>query len=182
MKVSIGPYKNDDSPRREEVVIHDYDTWNMDHTLAMIILPMLKQLKATKHGVPVIDYKDMPEHLQYISRKYDERARTDMIDQLQPIEYDDLSEHEFQRQIKCWDWIIDEMIWSFEQILDDDNDKQFFSGVSDIYWEKLDDGMSEMKWGPNDTFKIDREGLAKHNERIENGLTLFGKYYRSLWD
>ena len=182
MKVWIGPYKESDSSRKEEIAIHDYDTWNMDHTLAMIILPMLKQLKETKHGVPVIDHEDMPEHLQYISRKYDQRARTDMIDQLQPIEYDDLSEHEFQRQIKCWNWIMDEMIWAFEQILDDDNDKQFFSGVSDIYWEELEDGMSEMKLGPNDTFQIDREGLAKHNKRIGNGLKLFGKYYRSLWD
>lgn len=182
MKISIGPYKDDNTPRREEVVIHNYDTWNMDHTLALIILPMLKQLKETKHGVPVIDHEDMPEHLQYISRKYDQRARTDMIDQLQPIEYDDLSEHEFQRQIKCWDWIMDEMIWAFEQILDDDNDKQFYSGESDIYWEELENGMSEMKRGPNDTFKIDHESLAKHNERIGNGLTLFGKYYRSLWD
>ena len=182
MKVFIDDYSDDSSSRREEIVIHEYDTWNMDYTLALIILPMLKQLKNTKHGVPHISYEDMPEHLQYIEKKYDLRARYDMVDQLKPIEYDDLSELEFQQQIKCWDWIIDEMIWSFEQILDDDNDKQFFSGESDIYWEKLENGYSEMKRGPNDTFQIDHEGLAKHNKRIQNGLTLFGKYYRSLWD
>ena len=182
MKVWIGPYKEGDSSRKEEIAIHDYDTWNMDHTLAMIILPMLKQLKETKHGVPTIDYEDMPEHLQYIRRADDPRAIYDMIDQSQQPEWDDLNEIEFQRQIKCWNWIMDEMIWAFEQILDDDNDKQFFSGVSDIYWEELENGMSEMKWGPNDTFKVDREGLAKHNARIGNGLKLFGKYYRSLWD
>lgn len=182
MKIFIGPYKNDDTPRKEEIVIHDYDTWSMDHTLALIILPMLKQLKATKHGVPYVDYEDMPEHLRYIPRQYDQRARTDMIDQLQPIEYDDLAEIEFQQQVKCWDWMIGEMIWAFEQILDDDNDKQFYSGKSDTYWVKLKNGFSEMKRGPKDTFQIDHEGLAKHNKRIENGLTLFGKYYRSLWD
>ena len=156
MKISIGPYKEDGTPRKEEIHIHEYDTWNMDDTLAMIILPMLKQLKETKHGVPMIDYEDMPEHLQYIEKKYDQRARYDMIDQIQPMEYDDLSELEFQRQLKCWDWIMDEMIWAFEQILDNDNDKQFYSGESDIYWEELENGMSEMKWGPNDTFQIDR--------------------------
>jgi hypothetical protein len=173
MKVCIGPYKEN---RKEQIHIHDYDTWNMDDTLAMIIVPMLKQLKATKHGVPIIDYEDMPEHLQYIRREWDPRAIGDLFN---GTGYND---DEFQRQQECWNWMMDEMIWAFEQILDGDNDKQFFSGVSDIYWEELENGMSEMKWGPNDTFKIDHEGLAKHNARIGNGLTLFGKYYRSLWD
>lgn len=34
------------------VKIDRWDTWSMDHTLAHIILPMLKQLKATNHGHP----------------------------------------------------------------------------------------------------------------------------------
>lgn len=34
------------------VKIDKWDTWSMDHTLAHIILPMLKQLKATNHGYP----------------------------------------------------------------------------------------------------------------------------------
>lgn len=77
---------------------------------------------------------------------------------------------------------MDEMIWAFERIVDDDDEEQFYSGESDIYWEQLENGMLEMKRGPKDTFRIDHEGMAKHNKRIENGLTLFGKYYRSLWD
>jgi hypothetical protein len=39
-----------------------------------------------------------------------------------------------------------------------------------------------MEKGPNDTFKVDHNGMNKHNERINNGLRLFGKYYRNLWD
>lgn len=39
-------------PRVEYIKIDKYDTWGMDTTLALIIVPMLKQLKATKHGVP----------------------------------------------------------------------------------------------------------------------------------
>ena len=41
--------------RRKQKVsirIDKHDTWSMDHTLAPIILPMLKQLKATNHGYP----------------------------------------------------------------------------------------------------------------------------------
>ena len=149
MKVYIGPYKENDSPRKESIHLHDYDTWNMDHTLALIALPMLKQLKATKHGVPYMDYEDMPEHLQYIPRAYDGRAIYDMFDQMQQPEWDDLHETEFQRQVKVWDWIIDEMIWSMEQVLED---------------------------------SIEHELDTEHHDRVYNGLKLFGKYYRSLWD
>jgi len=168
MKITIGPYKDDDTPRREEIRIHDYDTWDMDHTLALIILPMLKQLKATKHGAPNVDSEDVPYELRmphgWYEEKYSVNGETDP--------------HFFDR----WDYVMDEMIWSFEQILDDDNDEQFYSGKSDVYWEKLENGYSEMKRGPQDTFQIDREGMEKHHRRIGNGLTLFGKYYRSLWD
>ena len=36
------------------VHIDDFDTWSMDHTLAYIIEPMLKQLKETKQGGPYV--------------------------------------------------------------------------------------------------------------------------------
>ena len=142
MKVEIGPYKEDDSPRKESVHLHDYDTWNMDHTLALIALPMLKQLKETKHGVPYMDYEDMPEHLQYDRRQYDPRAVGDLFNN-----WDDF-DREFERQVKVWEWMMDEMIFAMEQVIDDDI-------------EHIDDMIFE---------------------RIANGLKLFGKYYRSLWD
>ena len=49
MKVRIGPYRKN---RAEHVEIEPHDTWSMDCTLAMIIHPMLVQLKATQHGHP----------------------------------------------------------------------------------------------------------------------------------
>jgi hypothetical protein len=42
MKVYIGPYKKTSDERKIDVRIDKYDTWNMDSTLAYIILPMLK--------------------------------------------------------------------------------------------------------------------------------------------
>lgn len=174
MKVHIGPYKNDNDLRKEEIHIHDYDTWNMDHTLALIIHPMLKQLKVTKHGVPYIDYEDMPEHLQYVRRAYDPRAIYDMIDQSLQPEWDDLNEMEFQRQIKCWDWIIDEMIWAFEQIIADDHEGQFYDYSSIDKNDTIENAIKNLK--------VDHDGLEKHHARIYNGLKLFGKYYQSLWD
>ena len=50
--------------RKIKIHIDDYDTWSMDHTLALIILPMLKQLKATKHGSCFVNDEDVPIHMQ----------------------------------------------------------------------------------------------------------------------
>jgi hypothetical protein len=51
-------------PRWTYVKIDRWDTWSMDHTLAEIILPMLKQLNETKHGAPHTDDEDVPEYLR----------------------------------------------------------------------------------------------------------------------
>jgi hypothetical protein len=54
------------SKRKIDIRIDTHDTWSMDHTLGLIILPMLKQLKETKHGSPFVDDVDVPEELQYL--------------------------------------------------------------------------------------------------------------------
>lgn len=61
MKVNIGPYPDKDNVKRiVEIQIDKYDTWNLDNTLAMIILPCLKQLRDTTHGYPasLANYKE----------------------------------------------------------------------------------------------------------------------------
>jgi hypothetical protein len=80
------------------------------------------------------------------------------------------------------------MIWSFEQLNDDDNDAQFHTGVHDkksvaCAWD--DNGkatMYQMVDGENDTSHFDVDGYTAHHAKIQVGLTLFGKYYRNLWD
>ena len=49
--------------RQVYVKIDKFDTWSMDHTLANIVLPMLKQLKQTKRGSPKVDDFDCPQQL-----------------------------------------------------------------------------------------------------------------------
>lgn len=48
-------------PRVEYVKIDRWDTWDMRSTLAPIIIPMLKQLKETKHGIPSSLIRDESE-------------------------------------------------------------------------------------------------------------------------
>jgi hypothetical protein len=155
-------------PKIDYVKIDYWDTWSMDSTLSPIILPMLKQLHKDKHGAPFTDDADVPERL---------RSTTKAAIRSKKNTWDTDCNH-----FKRWDWIMDEMIWAFEQLCNDDHDAKFFSGESDIEWEKNDDGTSTMKRGPKDTRKFDRKGYTKHQERISNGTRLFGKYYQALWD
>ena len=52
MKISIGKYPKKDGEQKKSIRIDPWDTWSMDHTLAEIIHPMLKQLRKTAHGAP----------------------------------------------------------------------------------------------------------------------------------
>jgi hypothetical protein len=153
--------------RTIKVHIDRWDTWDMDHTLAYIVLPMLKQLKATKHGAPQVDIDDVPKHLKPTKKAlaaYNKDGTTD--------------EQFFER----WDWVMSEMIFAFETKVNDGWEDQFETGESDIQWKTLEGGMSQMVEGPKHTRVYDWEGRKKYEERIANGFRLFGKYYQSLWD
>jgi len=145
--------------RRTYVRIDRWDTWSMDHTLATIIVPMLKQLKATKHGAPQVNDSDVPEHLQSTSAPAKENDW-------------DVDDNHFKR----WDWVLDEMIWAFEQKIDDNSDDQFYTHPTED--EKRGKSFQEQI----ELIKIDREGLDLWQERKSNGFRLFGKYYEALWD
>ena len=153
---------------KDVIEIDYYDTWSMDQTLSPIILPMLKQLKATKHGYGLIEDEDVPKHLQSIYAL--------------PKDQWDLDGNAEAR----YEWVLDEMIWAFEQLNNDDHDEQFWIQHPEIDWEAMKDPFAEgektreLKWKVEG--KLDHKGLMAHNERIDNGLRLFGKYFRTLWD
>src|SRR6056300_774523 len=157
-----------DSKKKRKIEIHidPWDTWSMDHTLAYIVLPMLKQLKETKHGAPYVDPKDCPEELKpkKLTKKQKDNGETD-------------STH-FER----WDWVLDEMIFAFDSKVNDGWEDQFETGESDLQMKKLEDGNYQMVEGPKHTREYDWEGRKKYTERIQNGFRLFGKYYENLWD
>lgn len=156
-------------PWNKDVVKIDYwDTWSMDQSLAPIILPMLKQLKATKRGYGMIDDEDVPKHLQSIYALPKETC-----------EWDGNAEARY-------DWVLDEMIWAFEQLNDDEHDAKFWITKPEMDWDAMTEPFKEgeksreVKWIVEG--KLDSEGLKSHNERIQRGLTLFGKYLTTLWD
>lgn len=145
-------------PKIDYVKIDKWDTWSMDYTLSHIIVPMLKQLKETKHGAPFVDDEDVPEELKSTSAPPKED------------EYDVDGNH-----FKRWDWILGEMIWAFEQNIDTNSEEKFFDHAE---WDEKEKDINKNLH----KIKIDREGLDAHQNRKSNGFRLFGKYYQGLWD
>lgn len=188
MKVYIGPYPEKyDEPRVVSVELNNYDTWSVNTTLAHIIVPMLKQLKDTTHGAPIIKDEDVPEELRSTSAPPKENEW-------------DIDDNHFKR----WEWVMDEMIWAFSQQIDDSEMESFYTGDQDylmvpvdkdgnalappVKWEA--DGMElpegavgwALEHGPNHTYTCDDVGLAAYQARKDNAFRLFGKYYENLWD
>jgi hypothetical protein len=144
--------------RNIKVKIHDYDVWGMDHTLSLIIHPMLLRLKDCKQGSPFVDDTDVPEDIRSTSAA--------------PKENDwDTDEHFHTR----WAWVMDELLWTFEQIKDDTWEDQYHIDNGEM---NFDEGKMVWKREP----VIDWEGRKKHQARIDNGLRLFGRYFQGLWD
>jgi len=146
-------------PEIKYVKIDRWDTWSMDHTLADIILPMLKQLQAIKHGGPFVADEDVPDELKSTSAPPKEN------------EWDTDDNH-----FKRWDWILDEMIFAFECKTDDSWQDKFRSGEHDIKsvaceWdENGKPKMYKMEKGPKDTYECDYDGIELVQKRITNGF------------
>ena len=164
-------------PKINYVKIDRYDTWSMDHTLAHIILPMLKQLKEKQHGAGYVDDEDVPEGIGLRSTEALPKEN----------EWDTDSNH-FER----WNWVMNEMIFAFECKIDDSWEDAFREGEIDMLWVPVDVHGNEvprgehkyfrMKDGPKNTYKCDYDGMKVVQNRIDNGFRLFGRYYQNLWD
>jgi hypothetical protein len=153
--------------RKVKIRIDNYDTWSMDHTLSLIIHPMLVQMKATKHGSPFVDDEDVPEHLRSTAAPplTEEEKNYGGTDSL----------HEAR-----WDWILDEMIWAFYQEANEDPDAPESPSA---YTRKIMDGVP-FDESPENRVSWEKfhEENAKFDKRKANAFKLFGRYYRALWD
>ena len=142
--MAVERWINDRYERRVDVKLHDYDIWSMDDTLSHVILPMLKLLREKKHGYPHVDDADVPEHLRSTAAP---ALTQKQIDTACP---DD-------NGAPRWEWVLNEMIWAFEQMDPDADDGFFANGY---------DHAGHMTW----------------QERKTRGFALFGKYFEALWD
>ena len=178
MKAKIGKFYKGKPDRKININIENFDTWNLDHTLALIILPALIQLKETKHGIPA---------------NFAEVGGEDYSDQDSFDFYKETHNESFNEKVKEWNEVLDKMIWSFQQIALEDYDEQYHHGKAEYDWVKTDKQFPNPISGKiEDTYQMvdknpnehwyDHVGHQLHEQRIQEGLELFGKYYRSLWD
>lgn len=160
--------------RREIVKIDGYDCWNLDNTLAMIIAPSLVKLREIKHGSPCVSDEDVPEHL-HSGKTVDEQFGPDVDD----------NHH------NRWQYVLDEMIFAFEQAAKGDYGEYAFHHNSDqlamSFKPSEFNGLSSIEFDyqkdpARPKYYVDQEGKEAHMARVRNGFRLFGKYYQSLWD
>ena len=90
--------------RKVSIRIDPYDIWNADQTIAMVVVPVLKQLRNSPYAGCHIYVDDVPERL---------RPQVDNDSAEDPTYLD------------RWHWVLDEMIWTFEIYASEDT----FDGV-----------------------------------------------------
>jgi hypothetical protein len=179
MKVNIGKYPKKSIRRKINVQIDKYDSWSLDHTLALIIYPALLQLKASKQGVPSEFVNDVG------GEDYSQQDSFDF--------YKESHTEAFNEACKKWDEVLEKMIWSFGELIKDDYEQQYHHGKSEWDFVESDkmfpnplSGVMEKTYQMVDknpeAHWWDKEGQFLHEERMQEGFELFGKYFRNLWD
>ena len=137
--------------QRIERGFDDTECWNLDTTIAQFVLPRLKHFKENTNGYPGND--EIPT---------------------------------FEK----WNEVLDKMIYAFDHIVNEDKydeEKQKRHGVDflEMYgFEKQEDGSALMVETP----KYNKQAMENYRkeqfedmEKVNEGLQLFGKYFRSLW-
>jgi hypothetical protein len=158
MQVKLGRFPKGDTERKISIKIDKWDTWNADHSIALIAVPLLIQLKETKHGSPKVDDDDVPEHLWSTAAPAKENDW-------------DTDDNWHLR----WDYVMDEMIYALQEIANYNKGEEIFWDNSEV--DETQDIMHQVN-----AIKLDEEGRDAYQKRIQKGLVLFGKYFQGLWD
>lgn len=176
MKASLGKYRKTRG-RKITVEISPEDTWGLDFTLALVILPALIQLRQTKNGVP---------------NDFAEVGGEDWSSQESFDFYKETYDESFNHQVEEWDTVMDKMIWSFQQIAIENYDSKYHHGKHDVDWVPSgtmfnpvtgkNEACAEMVDKDPNGHWYDYEGHQEHERRIQEGIDLFAKYFRNLWD
>ena len=169
----------------------DSDCWNLPQAIAKFILPRIKHLRqnynslANRHHL-IIDDKIVPYVGEQNNFEFNEALgcykdkTTGMGISLDEKEYE---------------YILDEIIFSLQMIVDEDNIDINLDRLYEVYPEGFDpiedrqmfltpqvDGTSLVEFESKDNIQPDYSKLNKAYERQRNGLILLGLYFKDLWD
>ena len=138
-------------------LIHGFDyrdTWSLDYSLAKWMLPRLKYLKEHKQGVPCEFFGGSLEYQE--------------------------SDKGFKDAEERWARVLDEIIWTFDFLLNMDDIHFKVCYPEDYDFGFKTDGCSKLIW--NDDRKPDLDKFKPYMKRFENGMILFAKNIQNLWD
>ena len=169
----------------------DSDCWNLPQSTAKFLLPRIKHLRqnynslANRHHL-LIDNKIVPYVGQQDNFEFNEKlgSYTDKTTGL-GISLDQ----------KEYEYILDEIIFALQTILDEDNINVSLEEVYEVYpqgfdpikdrqmfLEKQEDGTYLVEFERKENIQPDYSKLNKAYERQRNGLLLLGLYFKDLWD
>ncbi|MCX7593143.1 MAG: hypothetical protein N2235_05185 [Fischerella sp.] len=195
MEVKIGDYPPEEDPlaqREISIKIDRWDTWSLDHTLALIILPALKEFRKNIRGYPSCFSNSVG-------------GNEDWDPQLNFDFYQETAKDYSKVPAELWAKTIDKMIWSFEHIAGkysqnlsepDKNWEDFYiitpsvvkegKTIEDMFIPVDPENVEEGYTLSDDYYEQQRvddwEGRKRHEEMIQEGLNLFAKYYQNLWN
>ena len=169
----------------------DSDCWNLPQSTAKFLLPRMKHLRQNYHSLAnrhhlLIDGKIVP----YVG---------------------DEKNFDFNKELGCYtdkttglgisldekeyEYILNEMIFALQMIVDEDDINVSLEEVYEVYPKGFDpikdrqmfltrqeDGTSLVEFETKDNIQPDYSKLNKAYERQRNGLMLLGLYFKDLWD
>jgi hypothetical protein len=169
----------------------DSDCWNLPQSTAKFMLPRIKHLRQNYHSLAnrhhlIIDDKIVP----YVGKEDDFVFNTTL-----GCHIDKTTGLEISLDQKEYEYILDEIIFSLQMLVDEDNididlDRLYevypkgFDPIKDrqMFLTRQEDGTSLVEFETKDNIQPDYSKLNKAYERQRNGLMLLGLYFKDLWD
>jgi hypothetical protein len=169
----------------------DSDCWNLPQATAKFILPRIKHLRknynslANRHHL-IIDDKIVPYVGQEDNYEFDEKLG---------CHKDKTTGLELSLDEKEYEYILDEIIFALQTIVDEDDINVSLDEVYEVYPKGFDpikdrqmfltkesDGNYLVEFESKKNVAPDYSKLNKAYKRQRNGLLLLGLYFKDLWD
>lgn len=166
---TINKWAMDSNDNRVKVHIDNWDIWNADLAIALIVHPLLLKLRESGHYAGFIHDDDVPEELR------------------------NGDSNDGDMYFKKSDYILDKMIFAFEHLANPEWEDEYIDIQGDMKFIAIDLDNNEVDADEYDgeiMYRVDMSDVSNHtdddtiakiNEEIREGLRLFGKYFRTLW-
>jgi len=169
----------------------DSDCWNLPQSTAKFLLPRMKHLRQNYHSLAnrhhlLLDDNIIPYVGQEANFEFNQvlGCYTDKTTGL-GISLDE----------KEYEYILDEIIFALQMIVDEENPEISLEEIYEVYPEgfdpikdrqmfltKQDSGDYLVEFEQKENVQPDYSKLNKAYERQRNGLLLLGLYFKDLWD